>query len=965
MLDQGLWFTRTSAARVLGRLGYRPAVPGLFRLTEDANDTVAGAARDALVAIGNARGAIRLAYALHRMPPDSAAARLDEIAERDRALGERLERMMRSEELMAAEDLDDPERRQPRGARHRGRRRVGGADRTASAPASAAAGRGVGWREWSDPPPNARQRRTAAPPLTARTVSSSDPDYPAALLDLERSAAHRLLPRRAARSDALRSRSSARAPLPLTESSRPVVWPPELARLGFTVVSGLARGIDAAAHRGALEAGGMTVAVLPGGLDAVTPASTIARWRERSRARGALLTEVGERRSAAGPSMFLRRNRLIAALAARDRRGRSGGAKRGALDRGGGEATRASGAGVARRRRPAHEPRLPCVDSKGRGAVRGRIRCAAALGIGTPARERASRAAPASGAAAHAPAETAAARMLAALAREPRPAEGLALASGLPMEEALAALLELEWSVARGGSSGTALGTGRGPILVKLGDTLETLLVRGLVAGRRRDELAPLAGAGSGARRRHPPPRAQAKSRRDRTSRSRFPSARRPSAPRSCARTTASSAVSRRSTRACGELARRPLRRRSSPRCGAWSICLPRASAGRGAILMSGHYGNFELLGAFLGQTNPVDFVVRPLSNAGVESLIDRERERAGVGRIPASVGARRIYEALRANHWVAMLADQDARRAGVFVPFMGRLASTPVGPARIALATGAPVIMGFITRRADGRQRARRRASAHGSRTRRARCRAATHRGAYGPARALGAKAAGDVVLAPSPMEDAAARRRVPGGRPVARTARVRDNPRLVRRRAPIAPLAGDEMNPPAAPAALHRYALRVRYADTDRMGFAYYAHYLRWFEIGRAELIRSLGMSYRAVEESGVSLPVVEARCRYLRPARYDDLLAVETGVIGLGRASVRFGYRVVLDQTEPPALLGWGITEHCFLGRDGSPVRPPREIAELLARAPRVHEASLGAPAPNPAGLSPLRTTRTGEA
>ena len=78
-----------------------------------------------------------------------------------------------------------------------------------------------------------------------------------------------------------------------------------------------------------------------------------------------------------------------------------------------------------------------------------------------------------------------------------------------------------------------------------------------------------------------------------------------------------------------------------------------------------------------------------------------------------------------------------------------------------------------------------------------------------------------------------------------------------------------------------MHHFPFRVRYGDTDQMGFAYYANYLRWFEVGRAEMLRSLGTSYRDVEAEGIALPVVEARCRYLKPARYDDLLAIETGV------------------------------------------------------------------------------------
>lgn len=132
---------------------------------------------------------------------------------------------------------------------------------------------------------------------------------------------------------------------------------------------------------------------------------------------------------------------------------------------------------------------------------------------------------------------------------------------------------------------------------------------------------------------------------------------------------------------------------------------LERARAGgRGAILLTGHFSNFELFGATLARWNPVDFVVRPLSNPGMEQAIGAIRSRAGVGRISADDGIRRVFEALSANRWVALLADQDARRAGVFVPFLGRPASTALGPARIALKTGAPLVMGFAARRGDGR---------------------------------------------------------------------------------------------------------------------------------------------------------------------------------------------------------------------------------------------------------------------
>lgn len=125
---------------------------------------------------------------------------------------------------------------------------------------------------------------------------------------------------------------------------------------------------------------------------------------------------------------------------------------------------------------------------------------------------------------------------------------------------------------------------------------------------------------------------------------------------------------------------------------------------GRGVVLMSGHYSNFELLGARVGRMNPVDFLVRPLSNPGAEALISGIRARAGVGCLSTALGTRGIYDALAAGRWVAILGDQDARRRGCFVPFLGRPASTAAGPARVALRTGAPIVMGFAVRRADGR---------------------------------------------------------------------------------------------------------------------------------------------------------------------------------------------------------------------------------------------------------------------
>jgi KDO2-lipid IV(A) lauroyltransferase len=125
---------------------------------------------------------------------------------------------------------------------------------------------------------------------------------------------------------------------------------------------------------------------------------------------------------------------------------------------------------------------------------------------------------------------------------------------------------------------------------------------------------------------------------------------------------------------------------------------------GRGAILMTGHFGNFELMASYVARVHPVDVVVRPQSNPGVDRLLLEWRAAAGLGAVRADRGVRQVYAALRSGRWVAMLADQDARRHGVFVPFLGHPASTAVGPARLALALNVPILMGFCMRRGDGR---------------------------------------------------------------------------------------------------------------------------------------------------------------------------------------------------------------------------------------------------------------------
>ncbi|TMQ73448.1 MAG: hypothetical protein E6K80_00085 [Candidatus Eisenbacteria bacterium] len=104
ILEQGLWFSRTSAARVLGRAAYRPAVPALLRLTDDVNATVAEAALDALIAIGRAGGAVSVARALTMLAPEARRRRVEKFRGKDRHLMERIERLMQHDELMTLED---------------------------------------------------------------------------------------------------------------------------------------------------------------------------------------------------------------------------------------------------------------------------------------------------------------------------------------------------------------------------------------------------------------------------------------------------------------------------------------------------------------------------------------------------------------------------------------------------------------------------------------------------------------------------------------------------------------------------------------------------------------------------------------------------------------------------------------------------------------------------------------------
>jgi len=126
-------------------------------------------------------------------------------------------------------------------------------------------------------------------------------------------------------------------------------------------------------------------------------------------------------------------------------------------------------------------------------------------------------------------------------------------------------------------------------------------------------------------------------------------------------------------------------------------------------------------------------------------------------------------------------------------------------------------------------------------------------------------------------------------------------------------------------------RTRLRVRYAETDQMGVVYHANYFIWFEVGRVELLRGLGHTYRALEASGVNLPVIRAECHYRRPARYDDELEVRTTGRLVSAARVEFTYELV--RLEDETLLATARTEHVPLNREGRPCRLAPALREAL--------------------------------
>ena len=126
----------------------------------------------------------------------------------------------------------------------------------------------------------------------------------------------------------------------------------------------------------------------------------------------------------------------------------------------------------------------------------------------------------------------------------------------------------------------------------------------------------------------------------------------------------------------------------------------------------------------------------------------------------------------------------------------------------------------------------------------------------------------------------------------------------------------------------------IRVIYADTDAMGIVYHTNYIKWFEIGRTELLRDMGIYYAVFESRGFNLPLTKAYCHYFLPARYDQVLLIETEIEYIKRASVKFNCSIWDEQQEKKLVEGY--TVHACTNSEGKIVRIPEDVVDLIRRS-----------------------------
>ena len=125
--------------------------------------------------------------------------------------------------------------------------------------------------------------------------------------------------------------------------------------------------------------------------------------------------------------------------------------------------------------------------------------------------------------------------------------------------------------------------------------------------------------------------------------------------------------------------------------------------------------------------------------------------------------------------------------------------------------------------------------------------------------------------------------------------------------------------------------HKLRIRYGETDQMGYCYYGNYAQFLEIGRVETLRSLGVSYKQIEESGIMLPVIELNVKYLKPSYYDDLITIKTTIKNKPSVKIEFDYEIYNERNE---LLTIAYTKLVFVNKKSmKPCKGPNQLIEKL--------------------------------
>ena len=131
-----------------------------------------------------------------------------------------------------------------------------------------------------------------------------------------------------------------------------------------------------------------------------------------------------------------------------------------------------------------------------------------------------------------------------------------------------------------------------------------------------------------------------------------------------------------------------------------------------------------------------------------------------------------------------------------------------------------------------------------------------------------------------------------------------------------------------------INKTAIRVIYADTDQMGVVYHSNYLRYFEIGRTELLRELGISYKEMEACGLFLPVKEVFIDYKISIKYDDVIVVNTCIDKLKNVSLKLKYEI-RNKEDSDLLYTTGYTLHPFINKNGEIIRPENYLYDIMAK------------------------------